>query len=293
MGAVEEESDYYPFGTEVVVTGPGVNELKFAGKRRDSESQLDYFGARYYGNALGRFTSVDPKVISKQRMFDPQQWTMYSYARNNPMTYIDPDGRELKMVVFLEGEKGNDTYTKNGVMRAANAIHNVGVKNVTVEFRSGKPDSKTLSGLNKDHITVFRVQDPSEKSLAAKGMEAGLGGTAVGQSEKTTNVVHIYPTGSGFEGWETREVSNVVKHEELHQAGESFLSDLTPNNPGNVMDPDSYNRMLEDKDLKIDPSYQGAELRNKFNSANEVDSNPQGAKCVGGCPSEKEKKEPE
>src|SRR5438045_801106 len=31
-GAVEEESDYYPFGTEVVVTGPGMNELKFTGK---------------------------------------------------------------------------------------------------------------------------------------------------------------------------------------------------------------------------------------------------------------------
>jgi hypothetical protein len=33
-GTVEEESDYYPFGTEVTVTGPGVNELKFTGKRR-------------------------------------------------------------------------------------------------------------------------------------------------------------------------------------------------------------------------------------------------------------------
>jgi len=55
-GAIEEESDYYPFGTEVVVTG-GVNELKFTGKRRDTESQLDYFGARYYSNIFGRFSS--------------------------------------------------------------------------------------------------------------------------------------------------------------------------------------------------------------------------------------------
>jgi RHS repeat-associated protein len=54
-GTIEEESDYYPFGTEVVVTG-GVNELKFTGKRRDTESQLDYFGARYYASTFGRFT---------------------------------------------------------------------------------------------------------------------------------------------------------------------------------------------------------------------------------------------
>src|SRR6185369_16168403 len=58
-GAVEEESDYYPFGTEVIVTGPGVNELKFTGKRRDTESQLDYFGTRYYSNVFGRFLTPD------------------------------------------------------------------------------------------------------------------------------------------------------------------------------------------------------------------------------------------
>lgn len=32
---------------------------QFTGKERDSESGLDYFGARYYGSALGRFTSPD------------------------------------------------------------------------------------------------------------------------------------------------------------------------------------------------------------------------------------------
>ena len=285
------QGTFLPFGEEY---NPQItdNHYKFTGKERDGESGLDYLGARYYGSSLGRFISVDPKMLSRQRIVDPQQWNMYTYVRNNPLGYIDPDGRELKMVVFLEGGKGNNTYTKNGVMRAANAIHDKGVKNVTVEFRSGTPDSKTLSGLNKDHVTVFRVQDPSEKSLAAKGMEAILGGSTIGQSEKTTNVVHIYPTGSGFEGMETHEVSNVVKHEELHQAGESFVADLIPDTPGNVMDPGSYDTQLEERELKID-SYQGLELKNKFNSDNEVDSNPGGATCVGGCPSEKAKKEPQ
>ena len=60
VGAIEQESDYYPFGTEVVVTA-GPNNYKFTGKERDSESGLDYFGKRYYGSALGRWTSPDPK----------------------------------------------------------------------------------------------------------------------------------------------------------------------------------------------------------------------------------------
>jgi RHS repeat-associated protein len=223
---------------------------KFTGKERDSESNLDYFGA-----TMGRFMSADPKMITAKGMVDPQQWNMYLYVRNNPLSYVDPDGKELK--------KGNNSYTREGFMRAVNDIHKAGVKNVTVEFRSGSPDAKTLSGLNKDsHNTVFRVQDSSEKSLAAKATEKVLGGTTIGQAEITTNVVHVYPNGSGAESMETREISNVAKHEELHQAGESFLSDFTPKEGGNVMDPKSHDRDLEFKDLQINPHRLRSSARN-------------------------------
>jgi RHS repeat-associated protein len=94
-GAIEEESDYYPFGTEVVVSGSGVNELKFTGKRRDTESQLDYYGARYYGNVLGRFTSADPITVVKSRMQDPQQFNLYAYVRNNPLRFTDSTGMKI------------------------------------------------------------------------------------------------------------------------------------------------------------------------------------------------------
>jgi RHS repeat-associated protein len=91
-GAVEEESDYYPFGTEVVVSGPGANELKFTGKRRDTESQLDYFGARYYSNVFGRFSTAD-LPFADQHKENPQTWNLYAYGRNNPLGGIDPNGR--------------------------------------------------------------------------------------------------------------------------------------------------------------------------------------------------------
>jgi RHS repeat-associated protein len=92
-GAIEEESDYYPFGTEVIVTS-GVNELKFTGKRRDTESQLDYFGARHYSNVFGRFASSD-EPLADQDELNPQSWNLYSYVRNNPLIAIDPDGRAV------------------------------------------------------------------------------------------------------------------------------------------------------------------------------------------------------
>ena len=45
-GAIQDESDYYPFGGERVITDSDPNQYKFTGKERDSETNLDYFGAR-------------------------------------------------------------------------------------------------------------------------------------------------------------------------------------------------------------------------------------------------------
>jgi RHS repeat-associated protein len=67
-------------------------ELKFSGKERDSESNLDYFGARYYANYYYRWLSPDPVVNRDESMRNPQLWNLYSFCRNNPATYWDPDG---------------------------------------------------------------------------------------------------------------------------------------------------------------------------------------------------------
>jgi hypothetical protein len=40
---------------------------KFTGKERDTETGLDYFGARYYSQNIGRFASVDPIALNVLR----------------------------------------------------------------------------------------------------------------------------------------------------------------------------------------------------------------------------------
>jgi len=64
---------------------------QFTQKERDSETGLDYFGARYYASMQGRFTSVDP-LASSAKLTNPQTWNRYAYVLNNPLRLIDPTG---------------------------------------------------------------------------------------------------------------------------------------------------------------------------------------------------------
>src|SRR5262245_31561890 len=58
-GVIKSESDYYPWGGELQFVNSNSNHFKFTGKERDTETGLDYFGARYYSNGLGRWVSPD------------------------------------------------------------------------------------------------------------------------------------------------------------------------------------------------------------------------------------------
>jgi RHS repeat-associated protein len=69
------------------------NHYKFGGHERDNETGLDYFGARYYGNWLGRFAIPDD-FLKESHVGDPQSWNKYAYARNNPLRYTDPTGEK-------------------------------------------------------------------------------------------------------------------------------------------------------------------------------------------------------
>jgi RHS repeat-associated protein len=94
------------------VTGYGIDEglrQKFTAKERDSESGLDYFGARYFSGAQGRFTSTDPVAMTVQRIADPQRINLYAYARNNPLAFIDPTG-EIISFANDDAEKKYEEY---------------------------------------------------------------------------------------------------------------------------------------------------------------------------------------
>lgn len=70
------------------------NRRNSPGKERDTETGLDYFGARYYGSNMGRFTSPAPLGFTNRHVANPQKWNKYTYVTNNPLVLIDPDGED-------------------------------------------------------------------------------------------------------------------------------------------------------------------------------------------------------
>jgi len=82
---------------------------RFTGKERDAESGNDYFGARYYASSMGSFMSPDPLMATPERLLDPQEWNMYAYARNNPLSITDPTGLDI----WLQGCGASSSTCQN------------------------------------------------------------------------------------------------------------------------------------------------------------------------------------
>jgi RHS repeat-associated protein len=98
-GNIKSESDFYPWGGELQFVANDSNHYKFTGKERDPESGLDYFGARYYSNGMGRWVSADwsagPATVPYAHLDNPQTLNLYSYVDNNPINGIDADGHAI------------------------------------------------------------------------------------------------------------------------------------------------------------------------------------------------------
>ncbi len=77
---------------------PGANAYLYDASGNTLYDGNDYFFARYYTSALGRFTTPDwsAKVVPVPyaQMGDPQSLNLYAYVRNNPLIHVDADGHK-------------------------------------------------------------------------------------------------------------------------------------------------------------------------------------------------------
>jgi RHS repeat-associated protein len=101
--------EYYPYGETSYRAGRNIAEVglkryRYTGKEKDEESGLYYYGARYYNSMIGIFISVDPE-FEKYPEVSP-----YTYCLNNPMKFIDPDGKKVQIIFEENGQEQTVQY---------------------------------------------------------------------------------------------------------------------------------------------------------------------------------------
>jgi RHS repeat-associated protein len=119
QGREYERLEYTPYGEIWIDKSQAASEIdvpfRFTGKERDVETGLYYYGARYLDSKTSRWLSTDPALgeyipgapindEAKKRngnlpgmggVFNVVNFHLYHYAGNNPVKYIDPDGRDI------------------------------------------------------------------------------------------------------------------------------------------------------------------------------------------------------
>ncbi|MFZ5430430.1 MAG: RHS repeat-associated core domain-containing protein [Bacteroidota bacterium] len=91
--AIVQTRHYYSFGMEMsqLNVSQGPNRYQYNGKEIQDDFGLYWYdyGARFYDPMVGRWHSVDP-LTEKYAGISP-----YAYVANNPIKFIDPDGRDI------------------------------------------------------------------------------------------------------------------------------------------------------------------------------------------------------
>ncbi len=132
-----ERHEYTPYGEVWVEKASVASNIdipyRFTGKERDEETGLYYYGARYLDAKTSRWLSTDPALgeyvpgapindqVRKQNqnlpgmggVFNYVNMHLYHYAGNNPVKYLDPDGRDI---IWMTDDNGGWTMGHSSIL---------------------------------------------------------------------------------------------------------------------------------------------------------------------------------
>ncbi len=219
-GRVISYEEYLPFGVSSYRLADSQAEapkrFRYNGKERDEESQLYYYGARYYAAWLGRWTGCDPH-------FRADQSSAYVYVRANPVTFSDRAGNEesSNWNRFMGGLKvlggaiqtvaGAAVFVQVEVPVAAQVVGGVAVVHGIDDMTTGI--DQIISGKTENTVTQQVVAGTAKLAFKEKTAEAiGTG------FDIAAGFVSPVPV-SGVTGGGTKVVVNMPRVVAVERAG--------------------------------------------------------------------------
>jgi RHS repeat-associated protein len=153
-GAVASQYEYGPFGELLRATGPSAkaNSFRFSTKFQDDETDLLYYGYRYYSASMGRWLSHEP-------LSTEDNGALYNFVRNGVEGAIDKLGQSMLIILV------QDLYNQKAPLDKWN--------DAGVTEPSWKPDYRPEPGPDKQCQNNLWTSDP--QSWAAVIRERFLG----------------------------------------------------------------------------------------------------------------------
>ena len=204
-GVIQEQNDYYPFGNRHPngLTTLSANRWRFSGKEeQDAAFGIAYsdFGARLYDRSAA-WTAIDP-LAEKYYAASP-----YAYCHNNPLLYVDPDGKD-----GYEGSHGEYRWFSN--MENPSFCDTDGVEWTWIT--SSKEDWKEAMLIREANIEAL-VSLSFDRNIVSKDVRL-----YAGDSPLFTKESYLQNANSYINGWraafnsETGEMDSFVSGEIEH-----------------------------------------------------------------------------
>ncbi|WP_158543288.1 RHS repeat-associated core domain-containing protein [Dyella psychrodurans] len=183
QGNITKTFDYRPYGEQALGQPP--NGPGYTGHVNDPDTDLVYMQARYYDPETGRFLSVDPAGPAPGDVFG---FNRYAYAHNNPITNVDPNGREsasltLQGVTALQADIAQTTPAQasqalmamslipgiGDIPNIAQAVHDPSFPNIAVATIGvvGSEVSGPVAGVFKEVAEVKTANQLGKEGEAA------------------------------------------------------------------------------------------------------------------------------
>jgi RHS repeat-associated protein len=175
LGRIVQSLVYLPFG-ETMLDEASISPAmpyKFSGKEQDTETGMSYFGARYYDPMMAMWMGPDP-LAAKYPQVSP-----YVFCMNNPVLFLDPDGREVIISGTLRYTTNTDNKLRGDAKRMAGMIDN---NSITVNLNTTEKNETSTGNLMIGGAfmgnTVTKDADGNTKVVANQEVNPNVLGSA-------------------------------------------------------------------------------------------------------------------